>query len=388
MNKTKKVLWSIVYYLFALVFLFEIPLLGLFMFAIPICIAIIKSIIKIIKSLQLKAFRKKGEKNYLELLNNHKQWEKEFIEVDSEINKLTVKIQPPYNNRLNKDVDLLVQNENKYRDLANEELDFCRALDNISHFYGIDYSSSYKRRSEFDDKRIQKLYSNILDFLCEKIAKEQEVLKEELDFLNSFETAFRLNVSDANDEYPYWKSFGKNKKHQLLSSLINQIISNGYIAENQETYLLKISIVLTYKDKTIDQLFPEETKIIKDLSLARTLSTKQIAPIKSDLPFSLRNGEICFFRVKKASFAKTRCEGEKYYPVDYTEECQIFVTNERFILWGTTSRSYNLSNIAGMGITDNKFFVFKLRDRVWPLCVVMTQPFSLQAIINRCINMH
>ena len=389
MRTRTKVFLIITFFLYFLAFcmLYESPSVSFILFLIPIFIGIIKSIIKSIKKINYYSFLEKGKRNYEELMKSHNQWLNEFTEVDDKINKISSRIQPPYNSRLYEDVNLLVQAENKYRKLANDETDFCQQLRTISNFYGLDFYSNFKKVAEFDDIRVLKLYSNILAFLCEKVSNRESVSKEEMDFLVSFEKALKLNVFDEDDVYSYWKSFGKNRKKTLISNLLDQIISNGSISENQEAYLYKIFVILTYNDISIEKLFPEKIRIIGDFSLARTLVTKQLCQIDTEIPFPLNKDEICYYQIKNALFAKTRCEDEKYYPVGSTEECQVFVTNKRFIIWGLTSRAYGLSAIAGTGITDNKYFIYKLRDKVWPLCLIISQPYALQAIINRCVNL-
>ena len=71
----------------------------------------------------------------------------------------------------------------------------------------------YTKISEFDDKRILQLYSNIVGHLCEYLYNNQEPSSEELNFLHSFEKALRLDTFGADGKYLYWKSFGTSVKN-------------------------------------------------------------------------------------------------------------------------------------------------------------------------------
>lgn len=89
--------------------------LGLLLFLagiILIITVIIKSIIRRIKNL----------KKYKKLIQENKLWYDKFIDVNTRIENTIKNFQPPYTYRLNHYLSELVQNENLYRDLANEEV--------------------------------------------------------------------------------------------------------------------------------------------------------------------------------------------------------------------------------------------------------------------------
>lgn len=351
--------------------------LGLLLFLagiILIITVIIKSIIRRIKNL----------KKYKKLIQENKLWYDKFIDVNTRIENTIKNFQPPYTYRLNHYLSELVQNENLYRDLANEEVNFNEQLKMLRSFWS---RKKYTKISEFDDKRILQLYSNIVGHLCEYLYNNQEPSSEELNFLHSFEKALRLDAFGADGKYLYWKSFGTSVKKSLLANILSKLIENKSLSYIQENNLYKISKILLLPNEQLEKEFPEQFKIINDLSLARTLREKQLYPINSNIEFPLNKGEICYYKVTKALYAKTRCENEKYYPSGKEDECQIYVTNQRFVVWGFTVRSYNLDTIAGIGITDNKYFIYKIKNKEWPFCLIISQPYSLQAVLNRCINL-
>ena len=125
---------------------------------------------------------------------------------------------------------------------------------------------------------------------------------------------------------------------------------------------------------------------LPDVSVKEAKKRIEAGIKNSNIEFPLNKGEICYYKVTKALYAKTRCENEKYYPSGKEDECQIYVTNQRFVVWGFTVRSYNLDTIAGIGITDNKYFIYKIKNKEWPFCLIISQPYSLQAVLNRCIK--
>ena len=206
--------------------------LGLLLFLagiILIITVIIKSIIRRIKNL----------KKYKKLIQENKLWYDKFIDVNTRIENTIKNFQPPYTYRLNHYLSELVQNENLYRDLANEEVNFNEQLKMLRSFW---LRKKYTKISEFDDKRILQLYSNIVGHLCEYLYNNQEPSSEELSFLHSFEKALRLDTFGADGKYLYWKSFGTSVKKSFLANILSKLIENKSLSYIQENNLYKIYI--------------------------------------------------------------------------------------------------------------------------------------------------
>ncbi|MBO4509244.1 MAG: hypothetical protein J5747_11490 [Spirochaetaceae bacterium] len=212
-------------------------------------------------------------------------------------------------------------------------------------------------------------YSFILDSIIDCI-KNRKLITELPDFLNYIENSLSI-YSPKIYEY----------KRNLFNEYYNQMLNANYLSSELEYILFCLFKIFNYTESII---YKEEVRVINDYISSQKLQEQPLQHIAEKIPAGMNPNEFVFYFEQEAGFYKTRSIGNQIYePVGDGEECQIYLTNQRLVIWKSPVMSINLNTIINTTITENKYFIFSVHNRVFPYCLELLQPRALQSIFNR-----
>ena len=161
------------------------------------------------------------------------------------------------------------------------------------------------------------------------------------------------------------------------------MLKADYLSSELEYMLLAIFKTFNLSENVCK----EEIRVISDFKNQRDLKSGTLTPISIKPPFGLNKNESIFYFEPNAKLLQTRTGTQfEYEPFGEGEDCQVYLTNQRFIIFKSPISSRNLNTIIGTAVQDNQYFIFSVTDRKWPLCLEVLQPRTLQTIFYRFKN--
>lgn len=214
-------------------------------------------------------------------------------------------------------------------------------------------------------------YPQLLETILEKIRK-QEAVQEWTNLLKFIEN--KLYIPD---------TFILKTKYSIFNDYYNKMLKADYLSSELEYMLLAIFKTFNLSENVCK----EEIRVISDFKNQRDLKSGTLTPISIKPPFGLNKNESIFYFEPNAKLLQTRTGTQfEYEPFGEGEDCQVYLTNQRFIIFKSPISSRNLNTIIGTAVQDNQYFIFSVTDRKWPLCLEVLQPRTLQTIFYRFKN--
>lgn len=160
--------------------------------------------------------------------------------------------------------------------------------------------------------KINEIHRNFLS----SIIKDCKITDEEKEVLKYLEKTFCLTTETI-----------KNNRRIAYTTVYEWAIEDRKLTEKEENILRNIFLQLDINAEDVE----EEQAFLKDLSLARQLSGKELNPIKT--PFTLNKNEQCFFSINDTYLYKSRRKNYEYHREDNPILIgKLYITNQRIII--------------------------------------------------------
>lgn len=211
-------------------------------------------------------------------------------------------------------------------------------------------------------------YPWLLECILEKIRK-QEAVQEWTNLLKFIEN--KLYIPD---------TFILKTKYSIFNDYYNKMLKADFLSPGLEYMLLAIFKTFNLSENVCK----EEIRVISDFKNERELKSSSFNSLSIKPPFGLNKNEFIYFFDANAILFQTHI-GDKYQyePSGDGVCCQLYLTNQRFVIFKPKISSRNLNVILGTSVQENKYFIFSEVNRKWPLCLQVLHPRTLQTILYR-----